>query len=56
MMHSHEIPELEQIPQEIRVESSNLEFQLFLLNPRLGGCFVMAEFCWSSFSIWHIMG
>ena len=35
MMHSHEIPELEQIPQEIRASSSNLEVQLFLFNQLL---------------------
>ena len=34
-MHSHEIPELEQIPQKIRVESSNLEVHLFLFNQLL---------------------
>ena len=32
MMHPHEMPELEQIPQKIRVESSNLEVHLFLFS------------------------
>ena len=34
-MHSHEISELEQIPQEIRASSSNLEVQLFVFNQLL---------------------
>ena len=31
MMHSHKIPELEQIPQKIQAKSSNLEVQPLLL-------------------------